>query len=62
MGIDEIEFIQNLKKIFNLQSTLTEETDIDEYKLFDINNNIFNELNTYNNNNNNDDVRFFSED
>ena len=61
MGIDEIEFIQNLKKIFNLQSTLTEETDIDEYKLFDINNNIFNELNTYNNNNNND-VRFFSED
>ena len=61
MGIDEIEFIQNLKKIFNLQSTLTEETDIDEYKLFDINNNIFNELNSYNNNNNND-VRFFSED
>ena len=59
MGIDEIEFIQNLKKIFNLQSTLTEETDIDEYKLFD-NNNFFNEINSYNNNNNN--VRFFSDD
>ena len=58
MGIDEIEFIQNLKKIFNLQSTLTEETDIDEYKLFDINN-FFNEINSYNNNN---DVRFFSDD